>query len=106
MCARNTIFCNMLKKTTKILIMHVDNNAGGPEPKKAKLATGSTGYVAAENVSGRFQYCTFHYVQKLVQINNSFGTCKRLAQNVVLMRTTYKYGRGTYTVLTMYPTML
>ena len=43
-----------VRKTTKILIMHVDNNVGGSEPKKAKLATGSTGYVATEKVSGRF----------------------------------------------------
>ena len=33
--------------------MYVDNNAGGPEAKKAKLATG-TGHVAAEKISGRF----------------------------------------------------
>ena len=51
MCARNTVFCIML--TTKILIMHVDNYVGGPEPKRAKLAIGSTAYVAAEKVSGR-----------------------------------------------------
>ena len=38
---------------TIILIMYVDNNAGGPEVKKAKLATG-TGHVAAEKISGRF----------------------------------------------------
>ena len=38
---------------TIILIMYVDNNAGGPEAKKAKLATG-TGYVAAKKISGRF----------------------------------------------------
>ena len=51
-----------------MLIMRMDNNVGGPESKKAKLATGSTGYVAAKKVSGRFQYCTFrykNYVQKL-----------------------------------------
>ena len=38
---------------TIILIMYVDNNAGGPEAKAAKLATG-TGYVAAKKISGRF----------------------------------------------------
>ena len=38
---------------TIILIMYVDNNAGGPEARKAKLATG-TGHVAAEKISGRF----------------------------------------------------
>ena len=33
--------------------MYVVNNVGSPEAKKAKLATG-TGYVAAENIPGRF----------------------------------------------------
>ena len=79
-----------------MLIMRMDNNLGGPESKKAKLATGSTGSVAAKKNSGRFQYCTFcykNYVQKLIQqINNIYGTCKRLAQNVVKeINTNYVY---------------
>ena len=38
-----------------ISYMYIDNYiVGGPEAKKAKLAAGSTGYVAAEKVPGRF----------------------------------------------------